>query len=204
MGEEVECWAGRGGHECLSAVAHRSVCCSREISGYELSSADLIKRVPGPHDCDTMYLFSEEPQRSKHRWDQRDASMRRFKSAYLHYAYLRDIGFPCSYQCISPLFIATIYRPQMTAGQSSVACTLAFLILQLPIHSLPLLLHLKYLSVEMPASYIHCWTPVGKGSYKITVVCLCVCMSVCLDVTKINFVNFLKIGSYDFFLNLAQ
>ena len=35
-----------------------------------------------------------------------------------------------------------------------------------------------------------------KGrSYKITVVCLCVCVSA----TKINFVNFLKIGTYDFF-----
>ena len=48
-----------------------------------------------------------------------------------------------------------------------------------------------------------------KGrSYKITVVCPSVCMYVCMDfytlksmmyVTKMNFVNFLKIGSYDFF-----
>ena len=44
------------------------------------------------------------------------------------------------------------------------------------------------------------WTPEGKGSYKIAVVCPYLRMSV----TKINFVNFLKIGSYDFFLNLAQ
>ena len=39
-----------------------------------------------------------------------------------------------------------------------------------------------------------------KGrSYKITVVCMSVCMYVRLYVTKMNFVNFLKIGSYDFF-----
>ena len=30
-------------------------------------------------------------------------------------------------------------------------------------------------------------------------VCMSVCLYVCMSVTKINFVNFLKIGSYDFF-----
>ena len=33
-------------------------------------------------------------------------------------------------------------------------------------------------------------------------VCLYVCMSVCLYVTKINFVNFFKIGAYNFFNTL--
>ena len=41
--------------------------------------------------------------------------------------------------------------------------------------------------------------PRQERSYKITPVCVYVCMSVCMYVTKINFVNLLKIGSYDFF-----
>ena len=38
--------------------------------------------------------------------------------------------------------------------------------------------------------------PKGKGPIRSL---LYVCPSVCMYVTKINFVNFLKIGSYDFF-----
>ena len=39
------------------------------------------------------------------------------------------------------------------------------------------------------------WTPVREGPIR----SLLYVWDVCVDVTKINFVNFLKIGSYDFF-----
>ena len=41
---------GESGGECLSVVLRRSACCGREISGYELRSTDLFKRVFGPLD----------------------------------------------------------------------------------------------------------------------------------------------------------
>ena len=47
-------------------------------------------------------------------------------------------------------------------------------------------------------SILSFWTPEGKRSYKIALVYVYVC-NVCQSVMKINFVNFLKIGSYDFF-----
>ena len=85
LGEEVEGRAGRQGG-VGSVVAHRSACCSREISGYELRSTDLFKRVSGPLDgiSACIYGFQKHRQWGKHRWELKGCSCETFLFLPVH------------------------------------------------------------------------------------------------------------------------